>query len=223
MVWAAPIVALLTVPAATLLGIDLSSEPQQLAVLYGMALLGTWTTLIPNKFIESRKVDGTNRRLIAMAAGLLLGAIGLALGRMLKLDFEPQTAFFDNSRNLSPVYFGALYAVMGGWSSLVVRDRVTRFRFLPIVVTGLVGGCTYSVLAVHATRRYRRRRLDRRRRSIGEPLERGCFALHTFRSCLRKAKTQRPGRVDSGKVSESSKGVQTPRVCGNSVWVFTCR
>ena len=138
MVWAAPIVALLTVPAATLLGIDLSSEPQQLAVLYGMALLGTWTTLIPNKFIEARKVDGTNRRLIAMAAGLLLGAIGLALGRMLKLDFEPQTAFFDNSRNLSPVYFGALYAVMGGWSSLVVRDRVTRFRFLPIVVTGLV-------------------------------------------------------------------------------------
>jgi hypothetical protein len=57
---------------------------------------------------------------------------------MLKLDFEPQTAFFDNSRNLSPVYFGALYAVMGGWSSLAVRDRVSRFRILPILGTSLV-------------------------------------------------------------------------------------
>jgi serine/threonine protein kinase len=138
MLWAAPIVALLTVPAATLLGIDLSGDPQQLAVLYGMSLLGTWTTLIPNKLIESRKVDGTNRRLLAMAAGLLLGGVSLALGRLLRLDFEPQTAFFDNSRNLGPVYFGALYAVMGGWSSLVVRDRATRFRILPIVATGLV-------------------------------------------------------------------------------------
>jgi len=138
MLWAAPIVALLTVPAATLLGIDLSNDPQQLAVLYGMSLLGTWTTLVPNKFIEARKVDGANRRLLAMAAGLLLGGVGLGLGRLLKLDFEPQTAFFDNSRNLGPVYFGALYAVMGGWSSLVVRDRVTRFRFLPIVATGLL-------------------------------------------------------------------------------------
>ena len=138
MLWAAPVVALLTVPAATLLGIDLSGDAQQLAVLYGMSLLGTWTTLVPNKLIEARKVDGTNRRLLAMAAGLLLGGVSLALGRLLRLDFEPQTAFFDNSRNLGPVYFGALYAVMGGWSSLAVRDRVTRFRILPIVATGLV-------------------------------------------------------------------------------------
>jgi hypothetical protein len=138
MLWAAPIVSLLTIPAATLLGIDLSSDPQQLAVLYGMSLLGTWTTLVPIKLIEARKVDGTNRRLLAMAAGLLLGGVSLALGRSLQLDFAPQTAFFENSRNLGPVYFGALYAVMSGWSSLVARDRVTRFRILPIVGTGLV-------------------------------------------------------------------------------------
>ena len=138
MLWSAPLVALLIIPAATILGIDLSNDPQQLAVLYGMALLGTWTTLVPNKLIEARKVDGTNRRLLAMAAGLLLGGVSLALGRLLQLDFAPQTAFFDNSRNLGPVYFGALYAVMSGWSSLVARDRVTRFRILPIVGTGLV-------------------------------------------------------------------------------------
>jgi eukaryotic-like serine/threonine-protein kinase len=138
MLWSAPLVALLIIPAATILGIDLSNDPQQLAVLYGMALLGTWTTLVPNKLIEARKVDGTNRRLLAMAAGLLLGGVSLALGRLLQLDFAPQTAFFENSRNLGPVYFGALYAVMSGWSWLVARDRVTRFRILPIVGTGLV-------------------------------------------------------------------------------------
>jgi eukaryotic-like serine/threonine-protein kinase len=138
MLWSAPLVALLIIPAATILGIDLSNDPQQLAVLYGMALLGTWTTLVPNKLFEARKVDGTNRRLLAMAAGLLLGGVSLALGRLLQLDFAPQTAFFENSRNLGPVYFGALYAVMSGWSSLVARDRVTRFRILPIVGTGLV-------------------------------------------------------------------------------------
>ena len=70
MLWAAPLLALLTIPAAALLSIDLSSDPQQLAFLYGMALLGTWTTLVPNKLIESRKLDWVNRRLIALAAGL---------------------------------------------------------------------------------------------------------------------------------------------------------
>ncbi len=89
MLWAAPLVALLTVPAAALLGIDLSSDPQQLAYLYGMALLGTWTTLIPNKAIETRKLDGTNRRLIALAAGLLLGGVGLVLAQNVAARPEP--------------------------------------------------------------------------------------------------------------------------------------
>ena len=80
MLWAAPLVALLTIPAAALLGIDPSSDPQQLAFLYGMALLGTWTTLVPNKLIETRKLDGTNRRLIALAAGLLVGGVGARAG-----------------------------------------------------------------------------------------------------------------------------------------------
>ena len=33
------------------------SDPQQLAYLYGMALLGTWTALIPNKVVETRRLD----------------------------------------------------------------------------------------------------------------------------------------------------------------------
>ena len=53
MLWAAPLLALLAVPAATLLGIDPAGQPQQLAYLYAMALLGTWLVLIPNKVIET--------------------------------------------------------------------------------------------------------------------------------------------------------------------------
>jgi eukaryotic-like serine/threonine-protein kinase len=138
MLWAAPLVALLTVPAAAVLGIDPSSDLQQLAFLYGMALLGTWTTLVPNKLIEARKPDGANRRLIALAAGLLVGGVGLVLARTLRLDLAPQREFFDNAGNLGPVYFGVLYAIMGGWSSLVVRDRTARFRLMPVAVTALL-------------------------------------------------------------------------------------
>ena len=103
-----------------------------------MALLGTWTTLVPNKLIESRKLDGTNRRLIALAAGLLVGGVGLVLAQTLRLDLSPQQAFFDNAGNLGPVYFGVLYAIMGGWSSLVARDRTARFRIMPVLATALL-------------------------------------------------------------------------------------
>jgi serine/threonine protein kinase len=135
MLWAAPIVALLTVPAAALLSIDPSTAPQQLAFLYGLTLLGTWTTLVPNKLMESRNLDGTNRRLIALAAGLLVGAGGLVLARSLRLGLAPQQEFFDNAGNLGPVYFGIVYAVMSGWSSLTARDRTTRFRLFPVLAT----------------------------------------------------------------------------------------
>jgi eukaryotic-like serine/threonine-protein kinase len=145
MLWAAPMVALLTVPAAALLGIDLSSDPQQLAFLYGVTLLGTWTTLVPNKLIEARKPDGINRRLIALAAGLLVGGFGLVLARALRLDLIPQHEFFDNPRYLAPVYFGVLYTIMGGWSSLVARDRTARFRIVPVVATALLAATLIPV------------------------------------------------------------------------------
>jgi eukaryotic-like serine/threonine-protein kinase len=145
MLWAAPIMALLIVPTAALLGIDMSGDPQQLAFLYGMALLGTWTTLVPNKLIESRKLDGTNRRLIALAGGLLVGGVGLVLARTLRLGLNEQQAFFDNAGNLGPVYFGVLYAIMGGWSSLVVRDRTARFRLMPVLATAALSAALVPI------------------------------------------------------------------------------
>ena len=136
-----------------------------------MALLGTWTTLVPNKLIEARKLDGTNRRLIALAAGLLVGGVGLVLARTLRLGLDPQEAFFDNADNLGPVYFGVLYAIMGGWSSLVARDRVARFRIMPVLATAALSRRAHSALALHPARRDRDRRPDCHDRSTRQPLE----------------------------------------------------
>jgi len=138
MLWAAPLVALLTIPAAALLNIDPSGQPQQLAFLYGMALLGTWTTLVPGKIVETRRLDGTSRRLISLAAGLLLGLVGTLLAQNTRLGLTVQQAFFSEPQNLEPVYFGALYTLTVGWFSLATRDRKSRFRISPIVWTGLL-------------------------------------------------------------------------------------
>ena len=137
MLWAAPLVALLAVPATAILGIDPAATPQQVAFLYGMALLGTWSALIPSKVLETRALDGTMRRVVALAAGLVLGAGGIALAQSLQLGSGKSNQFFEQSKNLEVVYFGGLYALTAGWSSLARRDRQARFRFWPILVTTL--------------------------------------------------------------------------------------
>jgi hypothetical protein len=140
MLWAAPVLALLAIPTMALLGIDPSNNPQQLAYLYGMSLVGTWTALVPSKIIETRKIDGTSRRLIFLAAGLLLGVMGILLSHNLRLDMEIQREFFDEPRNLQVVYFGALYAIMAGWSSVATRDRAARFQIRPLLWTTMLSG-----------------------------------------------------------------------------------
>jgi hypothetical protein len=143
MLWAAPLLALLTIPAAAVLGIDPARHPQELAYLYGMALLGTWTTMIPTKALETRRLGLTSRRLIALGAGWLLGCAGMMLARSVRLEGSLQNEFFDNPRALSPVYFGLLYGITGGWASLTARDRKSRFRILPILGTGLLAAALF--------------------------------------------------------------------------------
>ncbi|MFI5460101.1 MAG: serine/threonine-protein kinase [Isosphaerales bacterium] len=138
MLWAAPLVAILTIPAAAILNIDPSGQPQQLAYLFGMALLGTWTALIPSKVVETRRLDGTSRRLISLVGGLLVGLVGTSLAQNTRLGLNVQYAFFSQPQNLEPVYFGALYTIMVGWLSLATRDRKSRFRISPIIWTGFL-------------------------------------------------------------------------------------
>jgi len=144
MLWAAPLVALLTIPAAALLNIDPSGQPQQLAYLFGMALLGTWTVLVPGKVIETRRLDGVSRRLISLTAGLLLGLVGTVLAQNTRLGLNVQRAYFSEPLNLEPVYFGALYTITAGWLSLATRDRNSRFRVGPIIWTGILSAILFS-------------------------------------------------------------------------------
>ena len=81
-----------------------------------MTLLGTWVALVPGKFIETRRVRRHDRRLISLAAGLLVGIIGTVSLRTFTLGLTAQDAFFSRASNLEPVYFGALYTIMAGWS-----------------------------------------------------------------------------------------------------------
>jgi predicted MFS family arabinose efflux permease len=103
-----------------------------------MALLGTWTALIPNKAIETRRFDKTTRRLIGLGGGLLLGVVGALLASNVQIGPTVQHVFDFEPRNLEPVYFGGLYAIMASWLGLTVRDRKARFRFSPILWTGLL-------------------------------------------------------------------------------------
>jgi FtsH-binding integral membrane protein len=138
MVWAAPIVALLVLPAIAALGINMDSNPQQAAYLYGMGLIGTWAALIPNQLFENRSLDMSSRRLIALVAGLVVGAVGILLGRALQLGLPLQHYYFGNSQDLDPLYFGAMYAASAGWYGLASRDRRKRFRLVPIGLTALL-------------------------------------------------------------------------------------
>jgi hypothetical protein len=138
MLWATPLLALLSVPAPSLLNFQLSTDPQQLAYLFGMALLGTWMALVPNKAIEPRRFDKTTKRLIALGCGLLLGVVGTVFARNVQLGVNVQNAFFPEPRNLETIYFGGLFALTTGWLPVTARDRKARFRLAPILWTALL-------------------------------------------------------------------------------------
>jgi hypothetical protein len=139
MLWSAPMAALLVLPAATMLGVNLESAPQQAAYLFGLSLAGTWATLISNKLFESRTLDTTTRRLIALVAGLVVGGIAILLGRALQLGLPMQHHYFGNPQDLEPLYFAALYGGTAGWYGLTARDRKKRFRLIPIALTAVLG------------------------------------------------------------------------------------
>ena len=50
----------------------------------------------------------------------------------------PEHAYFANSQDLEPLYFGAMYGASAGWCGLISRDRKKRFRLVPIGLTALL-------------------------------------------------------------------------------------
>jgi hypothetical protein len=138
MVWAAPVVALLVLPAATLLGINIDANLEQIAYLYGLSLLGTWAAMVPAKVFENRPINTAARRLLALVAGLSVGAVAIVLGRFLQLGLPLRHEHFANPQDLEPLYFGAVYLASAGWYGLAARDRKRRFRVMPLLWTALL-------------------------------------------------------------------------------------
>ena len=155
MLLAAPLAALLSLPTAAALGIDLSGSPDQAAGLFGLALLGAWGVLMPAKLWEGRSVDAATRRFTMGAVGVALGSLMVALTAWTGLDLPAAgwgpagsdlVRFWTISLGAEPRtvgvlglvgYFGAAF-VAGPWMNLTARNRKARFRFWPIAWSGLL-------------------------------------------------------------------------------------
>ncbi|HEV3122379.1 MAG TPA: serine/threonine-protein kinase [Isosphaeraceae bacterium] len=155
MLWSAPLAALLALPAYGLLGVELTRQPEQMAYLFGLTLLGTWGVLVPNKLWEGRAVDTTTRRLVYLAIGLVVGAIGMILGNWTQLNLQsglrvqmhidpPANSLVQFAGPLAHpsllgymTYFGILFG-LNGWWKMTARGRPTRLRLAPMIKSALV-------------------------------------------------------------------------------------
>ena len=163
MLWAAPLTALLALPAASVLGILPAEEPERLAYLIVMALLGTWSLLATGKAVEGRSFDATTRRMLYVGIGLVLGTVAFLYGQAFR--FQPLPA---GPRGVpvatgvvpwlvgavrpnellaleSLIYFGGLFLI-NGWAKLAARDRKARFRVWPVLVASFCAALLWPIL-----------------------------------------------------------------------------
>jgi eukaryotic-like serine/threonine-protein kinase len=150
MLWAALFVIVLAFAAAAAMGVDVPSEPQRLAYVIGLGLLGTWAALIANKVLEGHSLDSTTRRFLHLALGVLLGGAGLVLGEWTHVRLHgtmprPGSVLVGGGALGYLAYFGLLFLANDGWTSLTARDRKARFRVWPIATTGLIAVLLYPL------------------------------------------------------------------------------
>ncbi len=145
MLMAAPLAAMLAVPLASLLlGVDVVDQPERVAFLFGMSLLGTWGLLIPSRLFEGRRLDPVTRRTIYTGLGALVGLAGwglaswLDLGTLPRWDMPIDEAQMDRSNPLAFAGYFALLGLLAGWPGVTARDRSSRLRLVPIARAGLV-------------------------------------------------------------------------------------
>ncbi len=154
MLWATPIAALLAFPAGAMLGINLPDQPQNLAFLFGMTLLGAWGMLASNTLWEGREVDGSTRRFAHLAVGAVIGTAGLVLADWTQLQMDPAWrvdgpwrgfSYIDHLGSLEhpslpafAVYFALLCGLIN-WPRIASRARTSRFRIRTVVGAALIG------------------------------------------------------------------------------------
>jgi hypothetical protein len=163
MLWAAPLTALLALPAAGMLGILPAEEPERLAYLIVMALLGTWSLLVSGKAVEGLSFDATTRRMLYVGIGLVLGTVAVLYGQAFRFQpfpagpqgvpiatgVVPWLVGAGRPNELlaleSLIYFGGLFLI-NGWATLAARDRKARFRFWPVLVASFCAALLWPIL-----------------------------------------------------------------------------
>ena len=144
MVLAAPVAAALAIPTALLMAVDPLQQPEVVAFLFGLGLLGTWANLIPAKLFEGRR-GALARRVSLLASGAAVGLAGALLATVFDLADAGHTFYPGVGPGAIPfataaaVYF-ALLPMAGGWGALTARDRKSRFRLWPLLRTTAAGG-----------------------------------------------------------------------------------
>lgn len=134
MLWAALILAALSLATVPGFGIDLQREPQRLAFFYGVSLMAAWMALIVAKGLEERRgLDGWSRRIIAGVAGAFVGVGAALLAYALKLGpaLEPSSPAYWNAVD-AVTFFGVLFFIVKGWQDSAARGRPRRSRILPL-------------------------------------------------------------------------------------------
>jgi hypothetical protein len=137
MVVAAPIALGLAVLSALLMEIAPERNPEQLALLFGLGLMGTWANLVPSKLFEGGQ-NAIARKAPYIATAALAGLAGAGLASALDIATDP-----------APIAgFSALLPLLGGWWWLTPRDRSRRFRIWPLLRTGVVAGLLAQALSI---------------------------------------------------------------------------
>jgi hypothetical protein len=157
----AAVTALLGIPVSSALR-DSMPDPWQLAFLFGMILLGTWGVLLTTKFWEAKPLEPIVMRVVLTIAGVLVGlciqwmshwthleripgdTFGLRASGVIDVDLPGRAAQFA-PLVFVPVFFGIAFGAMRWWK-LTSRNRKSRFRLSPLVLTWLLAAILTGLL-----------------------------------------------------------------------------
>ena len=128
MITSALVLGALMFPATAALEINPDRDPQQIAYVYLMALLGAWASLIPAKAAEGRRIDPLSLRMIAGVIGWGVGLVGVHLFQLLAIDLPSRPGYAIAPLYLMPYAFAATFAATAGWRREMARDRESWFR-----------------------------------------------------------------------------------------------
>jgi hypothetical protein len=145
--WSAPLAGLVSLAAATMLQVDPTERPQDLAFLFMTTLAASWAALAGNKYSEPCSGCMTSRRMVQLVIGIALGVGAYVLSDWMLLEpaasardrvitvhwFDSDVSFGSMPRFLAYATYFGLVAFGVDWWTLTNRDRKARFRIWPTI------------------------------------------------------------------------------------------